>query len=336
MKIKILILLTIFLAAPFILRAQSNDEMIQPGTIDFQGVDAAQVLDVYAKLVNRTVLRAALPGAQIILKTQTPLTRIEAIQALEAVLALNGIAVINIGDKFVKALPVGDANSAGAEFNDTSAGNLPNLGSYVTHIVQLHYVKPSEMIPIISPFAKLANSILAIDSNGILVLRDNAENVKRMLEMIAQVDINVPAEYISAVIPIRYAKVDDIASALNSLGNGGSGATVSIGSSPANTPISGFGANRSAQGTTSGFGGNSTSGYQSGIGGGSSGGAMARAARRSAARRHPTARPPAALLFSNDLIRFSTALRARRVGSKTKSSCSARQKLFPTRAAVRF
>jgi general secretion pathway protein D len=273
MKIKILILLTIFLAAPFILRAQSNDEMIQPGTIDFQGVDAAQVLDVYAKLVNRTVLRAALPGAQIILKTQTPLTRIEAIQALEAVLALNGIAVINIGDKFVKALPVGDANSAGAEFNDTSAGNLPNLGSYVTHIVQLHYVKPSEMIPIISPFAKLANSILAIDSNGILVLRDNAENVKRMLEMIAQVDINVPAEYISAVIPIRYAKVDDIASALNSLGNGGSGATVSIGSSPANTPISGFGANRSAQGTTSGFGGNSTSGYQSGIGGGSSGGA---------------------------------------------------------------
>ena len=61
---------------------------------------------------------------------------------------------------------------------------MPELGSYVTHIVQLKYVKPSEMVPIIQPFAKLPNSILAIDSNGILVLRDNAENVKRMLEMI--------------------------------------------------------------------------------------------------------------------------------------------------------
>jgi general secretion pathway protein D len=59
-------------------------------------------------------------------------------------------------------------------------------GSYVTHIVQLKYLKPSEMVPIIQPFAKLANSICPIDANGILVLRDNAENVKRMLEMIEQ------------------------------------------------------------------------------------------------------------------------------------------------------
>ena len=80
------------------------------------------------------------------------------------------------------------------------------------------------MVPIITPFAKLANAIFPIDDNGILVLRDYAENVKRMLEMIEQIDVSVPAEYISEVIPIRYAKVDDIASALNSLGGSG-GAT---------------------------------------------------------------------------------------------------------------
>jgi len=45
-------------------------------------------------------------------------------------------------------------------------------------------VKPTEMVPVITPFAKL-NSILPIDGNGILILRDYAENVKRMLEMIA-------------------------------------------------------------------------------------------------------------------------------------------------------
>jgi general secretion pathway protein D len=107
---------------------------------------------------------------------------------------------------------------------------LPDLGSYVTRIVQLKYVKPSEMVPILVPFAKLANSIIPIDSNGILVLRDNAENVKRMLEMINQVDVSVPEEFISEVIPIKYAMVDDIANALNSLGGsssaiGGSAAT---------------------------------------------------------------------------------------------------------------
>jgi len=57
---------------------------------DFQGVDVNQVLDIYAKLVNRTILRAGLPDAKIVLKTQTPLTRSEAIEALHAVLALKG------------------------------------------------------------------------------------------------------------------------------------------------------------------------------------------------------------------------------------------------------
>ena len=233
------------------------DEIMPAKMINWQGVDVGVVLDIYADLVGRTLIRGALPAAQIVLKTQTPLTKGEVIQAIQAVLAINGIAVVNIGDKFVKVGPLGDANSYGAEFNDTSVTNLPNLGGYVTHIVQLKYVKPSEMVPIIQPFAKLANSILSIDSNGILVLRDNAENVKRMLEMIDRIDVSVPAEYISEVIPIRYAKVDDIASALNALGGSG-GTTVSIGNAPAPARVSGMGGTTTGgNGIGSSLGGNS-------------------------------------------------------------------------------
>jgi general secretion pathway protein D len=215
-----------------------KEEMIPAGDINFQGVDLDQVLDVYARYVGRTLLRAGLPQAKIILHTETSLTRSEVIQALQAVLALNGVALINVGDKFVKAVPSTQANQEAAPFNKETAAQLPDVGQYVTHIVQLKYVKPSEMTPILQPFAKLQNSILSIDSNGILVLRDNAENVKRMLEMIDQVDVSVPAEYISEVIPIKYALADDIANALNSLGGSG-GSTVSFGGSTATTPISG-------------------------------------------------------------------------------------------------
>jgi general secretion pathway protein D len=215
------------------------EETIPAGNINFQGVDVSQVLDVYAQLVGRTVLHAGLPTAQIVLKTETPLTKTEAIQALQAVLALNGISVVNVGDKFVKVVPSEQANTVGAEFNNSDMTNLPDLGSYVTRIVQLKYVKPSEMVPIIQPFAKLANSIISIDSNGILVLRDDAENVKRMLEMISKVDVTVPEEFISEVIPIKYAMVDDIANALNSLG--GSSSAIGSATTPgSHTSVSGF------------------------------------------------------------------------------------------------
>jgi general secretion pathway protein D len=227
------------------------EEMIPAGNINFQGVDVGQVLDVYAQLVGRTLLRAGLPSASIVLRTETPLTKSEAIQALQAVLALNGIALVNVGDKFVKVVPADQANSAGARFDRSEPGQLPDMGSYVTHIVQLKYIKPTVMSPLLQPFAKMANAVFPIDDNGILVLRDNAENVKRMLEMIEQVDVSVPAEYISEVIPIKYALAEDIANALNSLGGSG-GSTVSIGSSAA-TPATGGGLSR--PGGTTGAGG---------------------------------------------------------------------------------
>ncbi|MBU6409932.1 MAG: hypothetical protein KGR98_06055, partial [Verrucomicrobia bacterium] len=208
---------------------------------NYEGVPVQQVLDVYAGLVGRTLLHAQLPASTIVLKTESPLTKSEAIEALQAVLGMNNIVVIPIGDKFVKVVTTPEAAGAGEGLDTNNmASQLPDLGSYVTHIVQLKYVKPTDIVPILQPLARV-NSIIPLDSNGILVIRDYAENVKRMLEMIRQIDVSVPQEYISEVIPIKYEKADDIAQALNSLGSGG--ATVAIGGGKAPAPVSGFAPN---------------------------------------------------------------------------------------------
>jgi general secretion pathway protein D len=209
---------------------------------DFQGVDVKQVLQIYSDLVGRTLLMAQPPTASIILKTQSPLTRSEAIEAFQAVLALNNIELIPIGDKFLKVLPPDQAGGSGAKIDTSDANQLPDLGPYVTHIVHLNYVKASSMQQILTPFAKLAGSITPLDDNGILILRDHAENVKRMLELIDQVDTGGgESEIISEVIPIKYALAADIASALNSLGGGSGGGTVSIGTAATTSTINGVG-----------------------------------------------------------------------------------------------
>ena len=252
---------------PATVQGGANDmqQMVPAGMINFEGVDVNQVLDVYAKLVGRTLLHGALPQASIVLKTETDLTKAEAIQALQAVLALNGIAVIDVpGGKFVKVVPTDQAGTVGEQFNHTEPGDLGELGSYITRIVHLQYVKPSLMVPIIQPFAKSPNAILPIDDNGILVLRDNVENVKRMMEIITNVDTVVPAEYISQVIPIKYAMADDIAGVLNSLEQTGGGVT-SFGqtSTPNNSGARNGIVGSGGYGGSGGFGGN---GFQNGTG----------------------------------------------------------------------
>ncbi len=225
------------------------DETLPAGTINFPATDLNQVLQIYAELVGRTVLRpTSLPAPTITLKTQTPLTRHEAIQAFDAVLALNGIAVVNVGDKFVKVVQTGQAGQVGAPFDTEKADQLPEMGRFVTQVVQTSFVKPTELVPVLTPFASagLANGIVPIEGSQIVVLRDYSENVKRMLEMIKRVDVSIPSEFISEVIPIKYALASDIASALNSLSSGGGATTVGT--------AAGGAARGSAGRGTSGFG----------------------------------------------------------------------------------
>jgi general secretion pathway protein D len=209
-------------------------------TFNFQGVDLNTFLTVYAGLVNRTILRpATLPQLQITFKTQTPLTRTEAVQAFDTVLAMNGIATIPVGDKFVKVVPVAQVSQEAARFSDLPPEQLPEAAQYTTHVVQLTYVKPSELVAVLQPFARIPNAILPIDSAQVLVIRDYAENVKRMLELIKQIDVAVPSEFVSEVIPIKYALATEIAAALSSLSAGG--ATATVGSGVGTTATRGLG-----------------------------------------------------------------------------------------------
>ena len=109
------------------------EEMLPAGTINFPATDLNQVLQIYSELVGRTILRpTTLPAPTITLKTQTPLTRREAIQAFDAVLALNGVAVVNVGEKFVKVIPTAQAGQVGAAFSKEKVDQLPDLGQFVT------------------------------------------------------------------------------------------------------------------------------------------------------------------------------------------------------------
>jgi general secretion pathway protein D len=114
-------------------------DIVPAGQIKFQEAELSQVLEIYQDLTGRTILKpATLPAAKISIRTQTELTRAEAVQALDTILAMNGITMTLQGDKFIKALPEAQAQSAGAKFNEIPVDDLPETARYVTHVVQAH------------------------------------------------------------------------------------------------------------------------------------------------------------------------------------------------------
>lgn len=206
--------------------AKQPEPMIPAGTMDFKEMPLPEVLEIYAQLVGRTVIHGPLPQITLTLRTQGELTRSEGIQALDSMLAMNNITMIPVGEKFIKvATQPQQVFAAAKPFSTRKAADLPEADEYISDIVQLNYAKPTELVQTLLPFAQIPNGILPVDSSQTLVIRDYAGNVKRMLELINKIDVTVPLDYDSEVIPIKYAKASDIASALGSLG-GGTGTSI--------------------------------------------------------------------------------------------------------------
>jgi general secretion pathway protein D len=197
---------------------------------NFENTPLVQVLEEYSSLVNRTILRSSqLPiTTSITLKTQNYLSKAEAISALETVMAMSGIAIVPIGEKFMKVVTHAEAIGAGAPLVNPEDVDLPDSGKFVTEVVQLKYISATDASQAISPFAsgKINPSIVPIPNSQTIVLRDFSENLKRMLEILEKIDVISPVNIRPEVIPIKYALASDIAQVLGSLTASGPGVSV--------------------------------------------------------------------------------------------------------------
>lgn len=145
-------------------------------------------MPAYQELSGRTVIRGQLPEARINLRTKTPLNRIQLLQVLDSVLAENGIVMVLSGDSAVKAVNVAAVNTASPPEMTRSWEQLPDSSSYMMRTVRVKYVRPSKVMPILEPFSKLPNSMVCIDGENLLVLRDYAANIRQELKLLETVD----------------------------------------------------------------------------------------------------------------------------------------------------
>jgi general secretion pathway protein D len=250
------------------------DDIIESVDLQLDNMPIAQFLDVYGNLSHRTVIRAnTLPAQNLTLTAQTALTRREAIEAMDGVLAQNGITMIPMGEKFVKAVAALTAQQEGAPISEANAKELPDADQFVTRIVKLKAAKALDVAPLFATFSKSPTAVTPIESNNTLILRDYAANVKRMLDIIERVDVTPESDFKLEVVNIKYGKVEDIYATMSALisGGGGAGGAGAIPGAAAAQRQGGFGGNRGGgnfrggnQGFGGGFGGNS--GYGGGYG----------------------------------------------------------------------
>jgi type II secretory pathway component GspD/PulD (secretin) len=110
------------------------------------------------------------------------------LQMFDTALAQNGIAMVLSGDKAVKAVPVERANLESPPEITLPWSQLPDSSSCMTRTVHLQHFRPSEVVPVLQPFSKLPGSIIPVDGDQVLILRDFSANVRQQLRLLEELE----------------------------------------------------------------------------------------------------------------------------------------------------
>jgi general secretion pathway protein D len=163
----------------------------QVGPVILRDETIAQVLDLMQRWTGKSILRPqALPASVYTLSLPASITRDEALLALETLLNLNGIAVIQQGDKFLKVVPNLVAKSESPTLLAGSTLALPPSGRIATKIYTLKHANAQEFITqIISSLnTTLASPPVYFGRNNAFLITDSITNLQKIEKLVAELD----------------------------------------------------------------------------------------------------------------------------------------------------
>ncbi len=191
---------------------------VQELTLKFQDAPLDQVLGMYAELTGRTVLKAPAINAVVTLRSTTRLTQAEAKQAIESILALNNIALVSVGERFLKVIQTTTARQEGMPVGlARPEGALPEGDLLISQIIDLKYMATDEVTTILQGLLHGYGKIQAIERTNSLLVTDTRSNLQRIMEVVEYLDKPAESKIETRVYEIIYADAMSVADALNEL-----------------------------------------------------------------------------------------------------------------------
>jgi general secretion pathway protein D len=165
---------------------------------------------------KRFIVGASLPAQPVTLIAPTPITAGEAYRAFLSALEVMGLTVVPAGGA-LKVVPSNWApQSAIPTYRDDERGLLPGSDQVVTQIVRLREAKLAEILPVLHKLKSRAGDVASYPPTGTLILTDHGSNLRRMLKILAELDVSLGDGRIWVVRP-RFADAGDLAKLLGEL-----------------------------------------------------------------------------------------------------------------------
>ncbi len=173
--------------------------------MNFVNADIDAVARTMATITGRNVVVDPRVKGVITLITDRPAAPLAAFNQFAAQLRLQGLAVVEAAGLY-KVVPEADAKLQGGM---VSAGPVSGSSNQiVTQIFRLQYESANNLLPVLRPLITANNTIVTNAGANALVITDYADNLRRLANIIAALDLPNAGDL--EIIPLKNALATDL------------------------------------------------------------------------------------------------------------------------------
>jgi general secretion pathway protein D len=189
----------------------------RPIVLNFDNAEVEVVIQAVAEIVGfNYVLGPNVRGRKVTVQTVGKIATDDAFNLLLTILDVNGLAAVRTGNLYriitregVSQVPLKTVVGRAA---DPRAGDAEIL----TQIVKLEYIRAVDAANLLRPFVPAQGAVTAHPETNLLILTDNGANIRRLLEIVKLIDVEVALDDLQ-VIPIKHADAQELAQILSQL-----------------------------------------------------------------------------------------------------------------------
>ena len=207
----ILFLLVSFIAVPSSW-AQRGEERI---SIDFHEADIHAVIKFISELTGKNFVVDSKVKGKVTVISPTKITIEEAYRMFESILEVEGYTTVPAG-KAIKIIPSREAKEKGIEAISPSGRDFLGEDRIITRIIHLKFIDGQSLLSVIKPLVSKESSLVSYPYTNDIILTDVASNIKKILTIIQELDVEGFQEEIS-VVSLEYADAKTLAAELKSI-----------------------------------------------------------------------------------------------------------------------
>lgn len=193
---------------------ENNDRLV---SMSFHEAELSYVLDFFSRATGYTIVKDADLKGKVSIISQKDIPVYEALSVLDSILTIKGYAAV-VNEKIIKIVPIESAKQENSEIRVGSDPLTLELGdTIVTQIMPLSYTSATQIVKDMKDFIPKYGIMIAHSRNNTLVVTATASNIRRLAQIIKELDIPMSDLIKVEVYPIKYRDATTLATVIEKM-----------------------------------------------------------------------------------------------------------------------